>query len=151
MSPRIVLDRVLYELEPRQPHSIERLMVGSTGIPQRKRSRSHFAERREPGAEDRSDGFVSLQVDASNLAGAVIEVEVTGELRLLGSQCESRRAPGGRRSLLRLICSFAEVFRYISARAQESLFFSAPQAYSNRAPGLQSDRLNNSHRLETHR
>src|SRR4029079_15062037 len=48
------------------------------------RGHADAAERLHPLAEDRSDGVVLLQVDAADRAGAVVDVEVAGDLRVLG-------------------------------------------------------------------
>ena len=43
-------------------------------------------ERLHPRLEDRRDGFVALEVDAANRAGAVVDVEVAGELGVIRLQ-----------------------------------------------------------------
>ena len=84
VSPRVVLDLVLDELEAGQADAVERLVVGAAGVGDRQGGGAHLAERLEPLAEDRPDGLVALHVDAADLAGAVIEVEIGRELGELG-------------------------------------------------------------------
>src|SRR5689334_12302187 len=115
-------------------------MVGSSGIRDRQgrgwkislsgsrfrfghRGRSEqLSEWSKPGAENRSDVFVPLQVNSANLSSAVIEVEVSGKFRF---------AAHALRKVIRNVCS----------RTQQSLFLTAPQSDSNGASRLQTERL----------
>src|SRR5262249_62151646 len=87
----------------------------------------HVFERSEPRSEDRSHFFIALHVNSADLARAVVEVEVAGELLVIRFQLELRR-----RLLLgwRSACtgraaaeswsaadSFAEVIAYVVTRA----------------------------------
>ena len=70
-----VVHRVLDELEARQADRVERQVVGAAGVADRERG----ARGRGTAAatlEDRPHHVVALQVDAADLAGAVVEVEV---------------------------------------------------------------------------
>ena len=58
-------------------------MIRSAGIRKRKRLSTQVAERRQPLAEQRSDSIIPLQIDAANLACAVIEIEIAGQLVVL--------------------------------------------------------------------
>ena len=79
MRARVVLDRILNELEAGQPDRVERLVIRAAGVADRQRRHAEVVERLHPLLEDRRDGLVALQVDAANRAGAVVDVEVAGE------------------------------------------------------------------------
>src|SRR5258706_16088928 len=51
----------------------------------------HFPEGSEPGPEDRPHFLIALQVDPTNLAGPVVEIEIASELVMLGFHFELRR------------------------------------------------------------
>src|SRR4051794_12510254 len=55
-------------------------MVGATRICERDRGGAHLLEGLEPLAEDRPRGLIALEIDAPDLASAVVEVEVGLEL-----------------------------------------------------------------------
>src|SRR5918993_2195934 len=61
-------------------------MVRSAGIADRQRRHPDAAERFHPVAEDRPDRLVLLQVDTADCAGAVVDIEVAGKLRVFGFQ-----------------------------------------------------------------
>src|SRR5262249_20640569 len=98
-------------------------------------------------AEDRTHGLVALKVDAANLASAVVEVEIGRELFVSGFERERawrspRRAPlrpwGWARGVM---------FFNVSARADQSLLFAAPESDPDCAGRLDAERLNDPHDL----
>src|SRR6185503_21092682 len=70
--------------EAGQADRVVRSVIGAAGVADGQRGHADAAERLHPLAEDRGDGVVLLQVDAADRAGAVVDVEVAGELRVLG-------------------------------------------------------------------
>src|ERR1022692_3529314 len=80
----LVLDGILDELESRDADGIKGLMVGAAGVTHGERVHAQVFERLHPGFKDWGYRFVLLQIDASNLAGAVVHVEIGGDFRLFG-------------------------------------------------------------------
>src|SRR5258707_15473379 len=80
---RVVFDWILYELEPRDAGSVEREMVGATGVAHGQRIHAEIVEGLHPGLKDRLYGGVLLHEDAANLARAIVHVEIDGNLCLL--------------------------------------------------------------------
>src|SRR5207244_2648089 len=58
-------------------------VVGAAGAAGAERLRTQVGEGGKPLAEDGAHGFVGFHVDAADLAGAVVEVEVGAELVVL--------------------------------------------------------------------
>src|SRR5262245_49408085 len=83
MGPRFVLQLVLDELEGRQPHFVERLVIGAAGLVHRDERGAEIGERLEPGLEDGDDTGVVLAVDPADLSAPVVEVEIDRQLRVL--------------------------------------------------------------------
>ena len=83
MRALLVLDFVLDELEAGQADAVERDVVGAAGVALGDGRDAEVLERLDPGCEDRRDGVILLRVDAADLAGAVVEVEVGGEFGVL--------------------------------------------------------------------
>ncbi len=79
-----VVERVLDELEAGDADRVEREMVGAAGIAQGDGGDAEVVEGLDPLGEDGRDEGVLLEIDAANLARSVIEVEVGGDLALLG-------------------------------------------------------------------
>ena len=109
-----VLDLVLNELESRQPDLVEGLVVGPAGVADRESGHAHVRERFHPRAEDGRDRFVPLQIDAADGAGAVVDVEVAGELGV--------RRLGGHRPAI------GEVLGDIRSRSEQTVLFTRPKA-----------------------
>src|SRR6266567_3226241 len=87
-------------------------------------SPNHVSEGTKPRSEDWPHLFIALHVDSTNLARAVVEIEVTGELLVFGFDLELRRRLrlGSRARRRRTTAeawvwpqSFCEVLRHISA------------------------------------
>ena len=68
-------------------------------------------------------------------AGARIDVEVAGEVRVFGLRVLER----------------AEVLLHVGLRAEQALLFAAPQRQANRPARLDADRLQDADRLHHHR
>ncbi len=83
MGAAFVIHRVLNELETRDARGIERLMVRAAGIAHGKRIHAQVAKRLHPRCKDRLDPGVLLHVNAANLAGAVVHIEIDRDLCLL--------------------------------------------------------------------
>ena len=108
----LVLDAVLDELESWQPNGIEREVVRAPGTPDAQRRGTHVPERCQPLREDRPHPIVSPKVDAPDLAGAVVEIEVRRELGM----------PVGQLHCL----GIAEVLLDVRLRTEQPLLFPAP-------------------------
>jgi hypothetical protein len=98
---RAVVERILDELESRQPDRVEVEVVGAARAADRDRAGSQVGERLEPLFEDRAHAIVALQVDAANPARSVVDVEIARELcvlrlerhvRAIGEVCRDVRA-----------------------------------------------------------
>src|SRR4029453_6767118 len=92
----------------------------------------------QPRLEQRHRRRVLLRVDAADAAGAVVDVEVRGELRMLRLQEERtpRAAPVLRLPRLLGVGARAEVLLDVGTRAQQALLLAAPQPDADGAPGL---------------
>src|ERR1035437_10160070 len=97
--------------------------------------------RNTDGVEDWGDGFVFLQVDAADLAAAVVHVEISGDLCLfrLHRNVSSFASQGSGHALHPGLVrgrTSAEVILYLPLRAQQPFFFPAPKADADRTPGF---------------
>ena len=72
-----IIQRILNELEARQPHRVERLVVRPARVADGHRIRAVILERLQPCPEDGTHHVVALQIGAADLAGAIVQVEVT--------------------------------------------------------------------------
>ena len=157
VGPGVVLDLILDELEAGQADAVERLVVGAAGVGDGQRGGAHLAEGLEPLAEDRADGLVPLEVDAADLAGAVVEVEVGLELVVTRAwaprrwrwrcRCRPGRAAraAGTAAAEHVGGAAAEVLGDEGARAEEPLLLAAPQRDPDRAAGLEVEGLDDPH------
>src|SRR5215213_5590670 len=84
MCARVVFDLVLDKLEAWQTDSIKRQVVRTAGVCDRERGCAQISERRKPLPKERTNRFVALQVNATNLARAVIEIVVGTQLLVFG-------------------------------------------------------------------
>ena len=73
---------ILDELESGDADGIEGEMVSAAGVAHGESGHAEIFERTHPGFEDGGNGLVLLQVDAANLSGAVVDVEVGGDSSL---------------------------------------------------------------------
>src|SRR5260370_26415822 len=73
-------------LKTRQANGIKGQMMGAASVADGERVHAEVVERDDPGGKGRGDHFISLQVDAANLTGAIIDVVVGVELGVLWSR-----------------------------------------------------------------
>ena len=99
-------------------------MVRSSRVGDGQRLHADVLERTHPGIEDRCDGRVPLLVHSANLAGAVVQIEVSGELRVLGHRVQAGAVAGGK------------VLLDVGARTEQSLLLSRPEADADGSPRL---------------
>src|ERR1019366_196323 len=128
---RVVVHRVLNELEARQSHGVERLVVGAAGIANGDDTGGEIFDGGEPLFEDGPHHLVALQINAANSAGAVIDIEIAGEAVVFAGGLHG----GG----------IGEMLLDVSGGAQEAFFFAAPQGHANRSVHLQVARLQDAH------
>src|SRR5215470_16867682 len=83
MRARPVVEHVLNKLESRDTDGIERLMIRTAGVTHGDAADPEVRERRNPLLEAGGDRGILLQIDSANLAGAIINVEVSGDLCLV--------------------------------------------------------------------
>ena len=83
-----VVERVLDELEAGDADRVEGEMVGAAGVAQGEGGDAEVVEGLDPLGEDGRDEGVLLEIDAADFARSVIEVEVGGDLALLGLEFE---------------------------------------------------------------
>src|SRR5579864_1692081 len=146
MSPRLVFDGILDELESWNTDGVERQMVRASGVAHGECSHAEIFEGPYPRLEDGRDSGVLLQVDTANLARAIVDVEVGGDFCLLGLQ---RDWPGFAAKQCRHVFhrgivhtrARPEVLLDISLRAEQTFFFAAPQSDADSAPRLDVEGL----------
>src|SRR5581483_5806035 len=130
MRARLILDRILNELESGNADSIEGKVIGAASIAHRERVHAQIFERLHPCFEDRLHRGISLHVDTANLSGAVVDIELNRNLCLLRlprhrpsfAPTQARRAllqPGKRRTR-------SEMMDDVPLRAEQSFLFTAP-------------------------
>src|SRR5438046_921021 len=93
-----IIQRVLNELKPRQTDRVKRLMIGAASVRKGDRFSAQIIERRQPSAEERAHRFVALEINASDFSGAIVEIEICGELFvliLMGELAGRARVGGG--------------------------------------------------------
>lgn len=156
MNPGLVIQRVLYKLEGRQAETAQEHMVGSTRGFSNHRVRAKASKWIQPLVKDRYHREIPFGVNAADLAGTVVNVEIARKVREAGQNMHGirigqkiRRQPGflrirGRRSM-------SEMAFDIGARAQQSFFFAGPEGEANRALGPHTDGGQNARRLHHHR
>ena len=149
-----VIERVLDELEARQPDRLHVLVVGAAGLAGGHRAGAHAVERREPFLQQRNRADVVLGIDAADLADAVVEVEIGLEVvvprllldrerpRPLGEIVE-RAEPGIDRAVRQVLLD-------IGGRAHDRLLLAAPQREADRPPGLHAEALDDPRSLDHH-
>src|SRR5215213_2224312 len=91
MCASVVFDLILNKLEPRQTNRVKREVVRTAGVRDRERGCAQISERRQPLPEEGPNSFVALQVNATNLARAVIEIVVSTKLLVLSFSYERWR------------------------------------------------------------
>ena len=131
-------DPVLKELETRQPGGVEGHMVGAANATRRDRPHAQVSERLHPGRERLSYVLVALQVDASILPGAVVLIEVHGELVVRRRRSDHR------------VVRVTEVALDVGPRPEEALLLARPQRHTDGAPRLDAHCLQEARRLQHH-
>jgi hypothetical protein len=84
MRAGAIVERILNELEPRQPHRIEGKMIRAAGVANRNGAGAQILERREPGIEDGPHHVITLKMNAPDLSGAVVQVQVAAKPGMFG-------------------------------------------------------------------
>src|SRR6185437_13196079 len=126
-------DLVLDELESGQPHGIERLVIGTAGIAGSDGAGAQVMEGLQPLGKDGAAGFVALQVDAPDAAGAVVDVEIAGKILMGGEQLHGS---GVAKGLL-----------YVAAAAEQAFLFAAPERDADGTPWMDIQRLEDADRF----
>ena len=75
-----VVQLVLHELEARDADAVEADVVGAARVALGDDGRADVVPRLQPVLEDRRDRQVLLRIDAADLAAAVVQIEVRGDL-----------------------------------------------------------------------
>src|ERR1041385_1480341 len=96
---RVVFNLVLDELEARQSDCVERKVISATGVGKSQRLGPQIAKRCQPLTEQAGNLIVALQVHAADLARAVVEIEIAGELVVFGSLYQDRSRRRGSRTI----------------------------------------------------
>src|SRR5258706_10297483 len=133
VGARLILDRILNELESRNADGIEGLMVGAAGVAHGDGIHAEIFERFHPGLENWLYGGILLQVNAANFSTAVVHVEIGGDFRLFwfhrdfsgfaAQKCRHVFHPGLVHARTR-----TEMLLHITLRAQQTFFLTAPEA-----------------------
>ena len=76
MGAALVVEIVLDELETGNADRIEAQVIGAAGVAHRDGGDAEVLQRRDPLRKDGRDRRVALEIDAANLARAVVDVEV---------------------------------------------------------------------------
>src|SRR6185437_12867609 len=136
MRAGLVIERVLDELESRNPVRHETQVVGAARVPDRERVHPVIVERLHPCREQRPRHVVPLQIHPPDRTRAVVHVVVPRNQLLLRQHLALRIA----KMLLR-----------IRARSQQPLLFPRPQRDPHRAPHPQAAHLQQPQRLHHRR
>ena len=112
---------------------VEGFVVGAAGVAQRDGGDAKILQRLNPLGKDRRHRSVLLQVDTANLAAAVVEVEVAGNLLILGLELDRAARLAHPLRQLHLIGSrrqrhVAEVLLHVTVRAELAFLLAGPQA-----------------------
>src|SRR5437867_556356 len=83
VGARVVVQRILDELKAGEAHSIEGEVISSAGVADGERVHAEIVEGDHPRGKYRGHHFIPLQIDAANLAGAIVDVVVGIELGVL--------------------------------------------------------------------
>jgi hypothetical protein len=127
-------------------------MVRAACVAHRERCHAEIFQGRYPLRKDGSNGGIPLQVDATNLARSIVNVEVAGDEFLLRLEFERAGIAAHELRQRELIgCRGnrrgSKMLLYVALRAKESLFFAGPQGDANGAARLDVKRLQNAHRF----
>ena len=151
-----IVQLVLHELEARNACAVERHVVGAAGGALGDDGRAHVVPRLQPAFEDRRRRQVFLRIDAADLAAAIVQVEVGGnlvvaggalQLALVGAECDRQRLLGR----IRGFRVAREVLFHVGLRADQALFLAGPQRDPDGAVGLGAHSFQDTHCLHHHR
>ena len=109
-------------------------MIRPAGIANGQGRHAEILEWLHPGLKHRRDGLVTLQVDTSNRAGAIIDIKVTCEFRVIGFQVH--------------VGSIGEMLCDVGARAENALLLAGPQRETHGTPQPKMRCLQNAHGFE---
>src|SRR5438067_10645516 len=84
MGAARIIQRILDELKPGQTDFIEGKVICPTCVANGNRPRAQIFEWRKPSFKEGSHHVISLKMNATNFARAVIQVEITAKPRVLG-------------------------------------------------------------------
>ncbi len=71
-------------MESGQADGIEGFVIGAAGVAHRERGDAEIFQRLDPLHKNRGDGRVTLQIDSADSPAAIVEVEIRGQLLMLG-------------------------------------------------------------------
>src|SRR5882672_2029555 len=134
VRPAVVFHGILNELESRQTDSVEREMIRSARVSNAERRHSETPEGLHPCLKYRRNRFVALQENTSNRACTVVDVEIAGEFRVFGLQLH--------------VLAIGKMLRHVSARAEDALFLTSPEAQSDSPAHLEAGRLQDTQRFQ---
>src|ERR1700733_7936190 len=127
----LVVEFVLDELKSGNSDSVKAEVIGPARVAHGQGGHAEILERRDPLRKNGRNGGVALQIDATNLARSVVDIEVAGDEFLLWFHFErsciashefwkrNLVGRGGERSR-------AKVFLRVTLRTKEPLFFTGP-------------------------
>src|SRR5882762_6639281 len=141
MRTGVVVHGVLNELETGKADGVVGKVIGSAGIANAESGHSKIVEGFHPGGEKRSYHFVALKVDAANLAGGVVDVEVGVEFGVFGKSLDYIFA-----GLTHF--GIGEVLLDVGARAEKPLFLAGPEAEADGTAHLEAGSLENADGFE---
>src|SRR5208283_4296366 len=144
-SPRIVaLHIVSYPLECGQAHFIKRHMICGRDVCDGQCRSAEVFVWLEQVAENWLGGFVTLQVESTNAAGTVVEIEIGVEFLMFRLELVVSTAG----LVLRSAHFPSEVGGYVGVRTERPLLLRAPQADADGSPGLQLQGLQDTDYLQ---
>ena len=130
-------------------------MIRSPRIPVGNRRHTQVLQRCNPLRKNRPNRRIPLRVHPTNLACAVVHVEIRAHQLLLGLHFQRPRRAAHKlrqRQLVRLGGKLrrTKVLRAIALRSENPLLFARPQCNPDSPPRLHAQRLQNPHRLHRH-
>ena len=108
MGTSHVIHLILNKLKARYAHAVETHMVGAASLAQGGGVRAQIGERRQPGIKYRFHRHIVFGIDATDFAGPIIEIEVSGNLSMLRLylQWPARFTQKYRQAFFSRICAF---------------------------------------------
>src|SRR4051794_19899762 len=93
VRPCLVIQVVLNELEAGDAYGVEAEVIGAASVSHGDGGDAEILQGRDPLRKDGRDRGIALSVNAANLAGPVVHVEIGGDQLLLGLYLERSRIP----------------------------------------------------------